>query len=179
MMAAIVLSFAPALQRRLHHEPESVPMNPQTAIKRTAVVDGQTVPETLDEAMIANVVHQFYAKVRRDPLIGPIFNTTIPDEGWPEHLATLCDFWSSLLLRSGRYEGRPLPPHLKIPGLDEAHFRRWLQLFRDTVQQLCPPEIVALFMDRAFRIAHSFRLAVAFNRGDDTMMIEPITTDAL
>lgn len=155
-------------------------MNPRpAAIRRTAVVDGQLVPEVLDEAMITAVVHQFYAKVRRDTLIGPIFNAAIPEEGWPEHLAKLCDFWSSLLLRTGRYEGRPLPPHLKIPGLDEAHFRRWLQLFRDTVQQLCPPEIMALFMDRALRIAQSFRLAVAFNRGDDTTMIEPITADAL
>jgi hemoglobin len=34
-------------------------------------------------------------------------------------------------------------------------------------------------MDRALRIAHSFRLAVAFNRGEDTMSIEPITGDRL
>jgi len=154
-------------------------MTAQIAARRTLIVDGTPLPDALDEEMIRAVVHGFYAQVRRDPLIGPIFNGTIPPEGWPEHLAKLCDFWSSMLLRSGRYEGRPLPPHLKIPDLSEAHFRRWLTLFRDTVSELCPPDVQALFMERALRIAHSFRLAVAFSRGDDTTMIEPILADTL
>jgi hemoglobin len=147
--------------------------------ERTAVIDGRLVPEALDEAMIEAVVHAFYAQVRRDPLIGPVFEAAIAPEAWPGHLAKLCDFWSATLLRTGRYGGRPLPPHLRIQGLGEAHFRRWLQLFRDTVQQLCPPEVAALFMDRALRIAHSFRLAVAFSRGEDTTAIELIGAEAL
>ena len=146
---------------------------------RTVVVDGRPLPEALDEAVIAAVVHAFYAQVRRDPLIGPVFEAAIGPQGWPDHLAKLCDFWSATLLRTSRYGGRPLPPHLGIPGLDEAHFRRWLKLFRDTVQQLCQPEVAALFMDRALRIAHSFRLAVAFSRGEDTTAIEPIGAEAL
>ena len=32
---------------------------------------------------------------------------------------------------------------------------------------------------RALRIAHSFRLAVAFNRGETTIDIEPITEEGL
>ena len=154
-------------------------MTAQTATRRTMVVDGTPLPDALDEKMIRDVVHTFYAQVRRDPLIGPIFNGTIPAEEWPGHLRKLCDFWSSMLLRTGRYEGRPLPPHLKLPELGETHFRRWLELFRNTVRQLCPPEVEALFMERALRIAHSFRLAVAFNRGDDTTAIVPITADTL
>lgn len=146
---------------------------------RTAVVDGRPLPEGLDEAMIGAVVDEFYARVRRDPLIGPVFDAAIAPDQWPDHLARLRDFWSATLLRTGRYGGRPLPPHLKIPDLGEAHFRRWLSLFRDTVQQLCPPEVAALFMDRALRIAHSFRLAVAFSRGEDTTTIQPILADAL
>ena len=149
------------------------------ADSRTVVVDGKPLPELLDEAMIAAVVDAFYAQVRRDPLIGPVFDAAIAPDEWPAHLAKLCDFWSGMLLRTSRYGGRPLPPHLSIPGLGEAHFRRWLQLFRDTVQQLCPPEVAALFMDRALRIAHSFRLALAFNRGEDTTAILPIAAEAL
>lgn len=151
----------------------------KTAARTTMVVDGRPLPEALDEAMIRAVVHRFYAEVRRDPLIGPVFEAAIAPDEWPRHLAKLCDFWSATLLRTGRYAGRPLPPHLNIPDLGEEHFRRWLQLFRDTVQQLCPPEVAALFMDRALRIAHSFRLAVAFSRGEDTTLIEPIVTEAL
>lgn len=146
---------------------------------RTIVVDGAPLPAALDEETIAAVVHAFYARVRRDALIGPVFEAAIAPHEWPDHLAKLCDFWSATLLRTGRYAGRPLPPHLNIPDLGEAHFRRWLRLFRDTVQQLCPPEVAALFMDRALRIAHSFRLAVAFSRGEDTTAIEPIVAEAL
>jgi len=154
-------------------------MTVQTVTRRSVVVDGAPLPDALDEDMIRAVVHGFYAQVRLDPLIGPIFNGKIPAEEWPDHLAKLCDFWSSMFLRTGRYQGRPLPPHLQIPDLGEAHFRRWLELFRDTVRELCPPEVEALFMERALRIAHSFRLAVAFNRGDDTTAIAPITADTL
>lgn len=154
-------------------------MTASTTSRGAILLDGAPLPEALDEAMIRDVVHGFYDQVRRDPLIGPIFNERIAPQDWPEHLAKLCDFWSSMLLRSGRYAGRPLPPHLTIPDLGEAHFRRWLGLFRDTVQRLCPPEIERLFMERALRIAHSFRMAVAFNQGEDTMAIAPITADTL
>lgn len=154
-------------------------MNERPAPARTPVVDAAPLPEALDEAMIRAVVHGFYDDVRRDPLLGPVFNARIAPDAWPEHLTKLCDFWSGIFLRSGRYERRPLPPHLKIPELGEAHFRRWLTLFRDTVQRLCPPEVATVFMDRALRIAHSFRLALAFNRGEDASLVEPIAEQGL
>lgn len=138
------------------------------------LVGGVPVPETLDEEMIRRVVHAFYAEIRRDDLLGPIFNGAIAPDQWPAHLAKLCDFWSGATLRTSRYAGRPLPPHLSIPGLGEQHFRRWLSLFSATVRRVCPPEVGDMFMGRALRIAHSFRLAVAFNRGESTIGIEPI-----
>ncbi|RWE60534.1 MAG: group III truncated hemoglobin [Mesorhizobium sp.] len=142
--------------------------------KRTIIIGGAPLPDVIDEGMIRCVVHGFYAEIRRDELLGPIFRDRIEPNDWPRHLAKICDFWSATLLRSSRYEGRPLPPHLAISGLGEAHFRRWLKLFRATVRRICPPEVAALFMDRALRIAHSFRLAVAFSRGETTMGLEPI-----
>ncbi len=149
-------------------------MKGRPAPQRTIVIDGRPLPEMLDEAMIASVVHGFYDRIRNDTLLGPIFNDAIAPQDWPRHLDKMCDFWSSTLLRTGRYEGRPLAPHLALPELGEAHFRRWLSLFKATVDALCPPQVAELFMDRAIRIAHSFRLAVAFNRGENTIHIEPI-----
>lgn len=142
--------------------------------RRTIVVDGVPLPDVLDETMIRGVVHGFYDEIRRDDILGPIFHDRIEADKWPQHLAKMCDFWSTTLLQTSRYEGRPLPPHLAIAGLGEAHFRRWLKLFRATVRRICPPEVAALFMERALRIAHSFRLAVAFSRGETTIGIEPI-----
>jgi hemoglobin len=142
--------------------------------RRTIVIDGVPLPDVLDETMIRCVVHGFYDEIRRDELLGPIFHDRIEPSDRPRPMVKMCDVWSSTLLRTSRYEGRPLPPHLAISGLGEAHFRRWLKLFRATVRRICPPDVAALFMDRALRIAHSFRLAVAFSRGETTMGIEPI-----
>ncbi len=51
--------------------------------------------ECIDEKRLARLVGRFYAKVRADELIGPVFNDAIDD--WPEHLEQLAAFWSSLI----------------------------------------------------------------------------------
>ena len=136
-------------------------------------------PDMLDERMIHDVVHGFYARIRKDDLLGPIFEAAIREEDWPHHLRKMCDLWSSGFLRTVRYAGRPLQPHLVLPGIGEEHFRRWLVLFRETVRAVCPPPVAALFMDRAIRIAHSFRLARAFHHGESTLAIRPILEGTL
>lgn len=151
----------------------------ETRVNRTIIIDGIPLPDLLDEQVVRDVVHGFYDEIRRDDLLGPVFANQIADERWPQHLAKMCDFWSATLLRTDRYEGRPLPPHLVIPELDERHFRRWLQLFRKTVNRVCAPEVAAIFMSRAMRIAHSFRMAIAFHRGENTMAVKPIGEDSL
>jgi len=149
-------------------------MSGNSRSNRTIIIDCVPLPDMLDETMIHNVVYSFYDEIHRDDLLGPIFRRAIQPDMWPRHLAKMCDFWSATLLRTSRYQGRPLPPHLEISGLGAEHFRRWLKLFRATLRRICPPEVTALFMDRALRIAHSFRLAVAFSRGETTIGIDPI-----
>jgi hemoglobin len=147
--------------------------------RKAILIDGKPLPEMLDERMIHDVVHGFYDKIRIDDLLGPIFNGMIREEDWPKHLRKMCDFWSSGFLRTVRYTGAPLQPHLVIPDIGERHFRRWLTLFRETVHAICPPPVAELFMDRAIRIAHSFRLARAFHRGESTLAIRPILEGTL
>jgi len=138
---------------------------------------GWETPPGLDEAMIAAVVNAFYDDARRDPLIGPVFNRVIAPEAWPHHLATIADFWSSMLLGTGRYAGRPMPKHLAIPELSDAHFQRWLALFRRTATDLCPPDIAALFIERSERIGNSFRMNIALRRGDDIKTMAPLARE--
>lgn len=135
---------------------------------------GWDTPEKLDEALIRAVVDRFYADARRDPLIGPVFNRVIAPEAWPAHLATIADFWSSMLLGTGRYAGRPMPKHMAIPELSDAHFMRWLALFRRTAEELCPPDIAALFVERSERIGNSFRMNIAMRRGADIKDMAPL-----
>ena len=126
---------------------------------------GPGVAVGVTEAMIHELVHAFYAKVRIDPALGPIFNRVIGD-GWDEHLAKLCDFWSSVLLMTGRFKGRPMAVHAAIPDIEPGHFERWLALFDETVAELCPPPAAALFREKAAMIGESLQLGIAASRGE-------------
>jgi hemoglobin len=117
---------------------------------------------SISEAMIRKLVEAFYAKVRADAVLGPVFEAKIHD--WNEHLAKLSDFWSSIVLMSGRYKGRPMPVHAAIPEISDEHFVRWLQLFGETAAVACPPQAAALFNDKAMRIAQSLKAGIALSR---------------
>lgn len=135
--------------------------------------------EGLDMALIRRVVDRFYALAREDDVIGPVFRRVVPDERWQAHLDTIVDFWSSMLLGSGRYNGRPMPKHLAIPELDDRHFRRWLALFRSTVEELCSPATAELFIERSERVGNSFRINVKMRRGEEILHLKPLEREDL
>jgi len=86
----------------------------------------------ITEANIAIMVERFYASVQQHPTLGPVFNQRLEGR-WDHHLAQMKNFWSSVLLRSGRYEGFPLGAHFDVPGIEEEHFSDWLALFEETL----------------------------------------------
>lgn len=83
---------------------------------------------------VETLVHSFYAKVRADDLLAPVFNEVIKDD-WDSHLQKMCDFWGTLLLYTRKYLGDPMTKHLSLP-LKKEHFERWLALFNNTVDAL-------------------------------------------
>jgi len=126
----------------------------------------------ISEPMIETLVHAFYAKVRRDELLGPIFNARIDD--WDTHLEKLCRFWSSVVLMTGTYEGRPMVVHAALPNIDGEHFARWLALFEETARAVCPADAAALFVDRAQRIAASLKHGIELHRGGGRLATAPV-----
>lgn len=72
------------------------------------------LPTSISEDLIRAIVHDCYVRIRRDPLLGPIFNARI-GEHWDRYLSTLVDFWSSIAPKTGRYGGKPRVAH---QGLD-------------------------------------------------------------
>lgn len=125
---------------------------------------GPGVSVGITEAMIHELVHGFYGRIRSDPALGPIFNRTIDD--WDVHLAKMCDFWSSVLLMTGRFKGAPMAAHARLPDIRPTHFARWLHLFRQTAEELCPAEAAALFVTKSEMIAQSLQLGIAVARGE-------------
>ncbi|WAC60981.1 group III truncated hemoglobin [Brevundimonas sp. SL130] len=132
------------------------------AARREATVQRLRDETGIDEAMIDALVEGFYARVRTDHLIGPIFAERIDD--WGPHLAQMKLFWSSVALSTGVYQGRPMPKHLPLP-IDARHFDRWLEVFVETARDLCPPVAAAHFIERARRIAESLELGIATANG--------------
>jgi hemoglobin len=119
--------------------------------------------QQISEEALGQLVQRFYARVRQDPLIGPVFNDAICD--WPEHLQKLQAFWSSVMLTSGRYKGRPLPAHVKhAERIDAAAFRRWIALWRQTTDEMFAPSVAATLQEKAVRIGESLSLGMEFYR---------------
>ncbi|MEZ6000303.1 group III truncated hemoglobin [Hyphomonas sp.] len=127
----------------------------QAAMERNAAALG------IDEALVSQLVETFYGRVREDDLLGPIFQGAL-GEDWGPHLAKLKDFWSAVALGTRRYDGRPMPPHLRLSDrINEAHFTRWLGLFRQTVDELMPnPAAADFFYDRANMIGRNFQAVI-------------------
>lgn len=118
----------------------------------------------VDDAFISELVESFYANVRRDDLLGPIFAKQIKD--WPLHLARMKDFWASIMLESGRFSGNPMQKHIAIGGLDAAHFSHWQSLWDQTLRQVAPSPVVAdRFRQAAQRIGESLLTGIEVDRG--------------
>src|SRR5215469_3495162 len=115
----------------------------------------------ISEDTIRELVHAFYAKVRADDALGPIFARVIGAD-WDPHLEKMCAFWSSVMLTSGRYKGNPMLAHLRLKTVAPAHFDRWLALFRATAAELFSPMIAQAFIARAETIARSLKLGMFF-----------------
>lgn len=100
------------------------------------------------------LVQEFYGKVRKDSLIGPIFND-VAKVNWDEHIPKLINFWSDILLGEETYMGRPFPPHLRF-NLEISHFERWLKLFVQTVDENFKGMKAEEAKSRAMNIARNF-----------------------
>jgi len=131
--------------------------------------------EPITEDDIAKLTQVFYAWVRKDDLLGPVFNQKIgtDDAQWQPHIARINDFWSGVFLKTGRFSGNPpgslMTKHTPLPGLTPAHFTRWLELFARAGEHTLPSAKQAHFNTTANRIAKSLQMGLAVHHaGQDT-----------
>jgi hemoglobin len=119
------------------------------------------------ESEVATLVHTFYARVREDEVLAPIFSAHISD--WDRHLTKLVDFWSAILRRTGRFSGAPLPKHAVLPGLSAALFQRWLRLFRENAFAQPNKAMAEKACAMAERIAQSLWMGYQISRDPDAL----------
>ncbi|WP_138933532.1 group III truncated hemoglobin [Roseovarius arcticus] len=114
----------------------------------------------IDDPYLSRMVDEFYARVRADGRLGPIFEAEI-GEDWGPHLERMKRFWSSVALNTGNYSGEPVVVHQGLSGVERGDFDLWLKLFRATLQDTAStPEAVEYMMIRAERIAQSLMMAM-------------------
>ena len=101
---------------------------------------------------VKKLVEDFYSKVRADQLIGPIFSHV----DWDHHTPLIIDFWAMVLLGEQSYKGNPFQKHIKLP-LQPAHFERWLQLFKETIDENFQGAVANEAKTRADAIASLFQ----------------------
>lgn len=114
----------------------------------------EITPAQIDEQVAA-----FYAAVRSDPVLGPVFANHVAD--WPEHEAKIGRFWRNAILRDRVYDGSPMLAHRQAGDVAPDHFPRWLALFDATLTATQPPETAAAWSAMAHRIGRALAMGVS------------------
>ncbi len=125
-----------------------------------AAMASDHAPLPLDLDSITALVHGFYADVRADPLLGPVFAQAIGAH-WDAHLARMVDFWSTVALGSKRYRGSVAARHLALEGITPAHFAAWVRLWARHTDARFAPEAARQLQQAAHGVArHLFRVCL-------------------
>ncbi len=128
-----------------------------TRLEARPAIDRQRVHATITEQQISELVDRFYAAVRTNERLGPIFQHHIA--GWDAHFDRMKAFWRSVLLKTGEYKGKPVPVHLRIDGIGTEDFEEWLRLFSIIATDVFQRDAAVLVNDAARRIATSLWLS--------------------
>lgn len=117
----------------------------------------------LDDIKI--LINKFYSRVRKDDLLGPIFQEKIPGD-WGPHLQIMYDFWYTVLFAKAAYRGNPFMKHAEMP-IYAGHFDKWVALFHQTIDELFAGSIADDAKQRAIKMSLLFqsRLADIRNSG--------------
>lgn len=108
------------------------------------------------------MVNTFYDNIRKDDLLGPIFNDKLQDR-WAVHLEKMYGFWQTILFDVRAYSGSQFPPHKQLP-VDKTHFDRWIEIFNATIDTIFSGPITEEAKMRATNMAFMFNHKIEYFR---------------
>ena len=123
---------------------------------------------TPTEAEIDALMARFYAEIRRDPALGPIFNAAIGDApgAWEAHEAKIASFWRNALgLEKRGYMGNPMMTHAANGAVMPKHFPIWINLFTRCAAEELRPEAADVITKLAKRIGDGLAMGLSHARG--------------
>jgi hemoglobin len=119
---------------------------------------------------IALLVRTFYTKIRKDAVLGPIFNQIVTD--WEPHLELLTDFWETQLFLKRKYFGNPVTAHQEVDEkmqhkITPEHFGLWMNLWFATIDELFEGETAYIAKNRAQKMSTMLYLNIYEHRKKD------------
>jgi hemoglobin len=120
---------------------------------------------SITEESVAALLKRFYAKIRCDPVLAPIYSEVLGEQ-WDAHIARMQEFWCSALRVKPGYRGDMLAVHQKIGKLKPSLFPRWLARFREAVVECYAEAPAGAIDDRALKIARNLETALFKRCGD-------------
>ncbi len=118
------------------------------------------------------LVNSFYDKVRKDELIGFIFNDIIGDD-WSKHLPIMYSFWETVLFAKAGYQGNPVKKHVEIDKkikLQKPHYDKWLQLWTETIDSLFTGEVADRAKEKATTMMQLIDFKVTASRSGKSIL---------
>lgn len=102
------------------------------------------------------LIETFYQNIRKDEILGPIFNGIIKD--WESHLILLTDFWETQLFLKRKYYGNPVTAHQEVDdqtnqSITPEHFGLWLNHWFATIDELFDGEVAWIAKNRAQKMS--------------------------
>lgn len=113
--------------------------------------------ETRDD--ITFLVNSFYDRVLKDDLLAPFFSRL----NFETHLPKMVHFWSFVLLDEAGYTTDVTAKHLNMP-LHKEHFDRWIQLFKQTLDENFTGPKAAVAIQRAQLVGYTILSKIEYNR---------------
>ena len=108
------------------------------------------------------LINTFYEKVKKDQVIGYIFND-VAKVNWEKHLPVMYDFWENVIFFTGAYTGNTMTAHKQLhqkTPLNAEHFQEWIKLFTQTVDELFEGDKAELTKQRAISIATVMQIKI-------------------
>lgn len=123
---------------------------------------------------VSDLVVAFYERAFKDELLGPVF-IDVAHLDLAAHLPIMCDFWETVLFRTGAYKQNALLVHTTLhqkSPLTAVHFSRWLELWTGTVDTMFSGEKAELAKLQASRIAWSMSRRLMGESGSEFITIK-------
>ena len=120
-----------------------------------------TKEDVLSPKELHLVLDAFYEKVKRDDVIGPLFNREVKD--WKAHMQKIYSFWDTMIFHTNTYRTNTMEKHIQLHKRDPltgAHFDRWLALFDETVDEFHQGEVAHQMKTRALSIATMMKVKI-------------------